>query len=147
MPSALEKAEIGSFLETVARHQLHGSGHCLARKLSLPIAFLLPEQTFVFNDHDNLARRFDSLQTCLQISGVSKVEPRNLRILDASKRRAFVSLDWHYLDTNGETLRSSQVQYVLKREDDGSDLQIEMADYATLAYPQYMQPPAIVGRA
>lgn len=151
MPSALGKAEIVTFLTTLAGLQFSVSGAVIARCMAIPIAYFLPDRTLVFTDRSKLAQRLDANQTYLQICGVTAVAPCDLHVHDASAERAFVSLTWAYQNAEGDALRHARVQYVLCRArhdpETGADLRIEMVDYTSIAYAHFMRPPLYAGHA
>ena len=123
----------------------------MATHLRFPIPYYLPDRLLVFSSPENIAKRFDAHRAYLQVCRVTTIEARDLRLIDATPDRALVWLEWHYLSATNETLRRSEVQYVLCRDADPAatqgDLKIEMVDYDVVAFPQFMQSEFRGGRA
>lgn len=147
MRPPLSKDDIATFLADFGSLQLSGTGADMAAYLSMPIAYYLPDKVLVFTEPDRIAERFDSHRTYLQVCRVTHIEARALEVLDATSERALIQFEWHYLSAEGATLRRSQVQYVLCRASTPFGFRIELVDYSTIAFPQFMQHPYTSGRA
>ncbi len=147
MRPPLGRDEIKTFLADLAHLQIHGSGRDMVRRMALPLAYYLPDRVLVFSSPDKLADRFDAHSAYLYVCRVTRIEARNLSILDATPNRALVQLDWHYLSCTGDTLRSARVQYVIGRAPIGGGLRLELVDYNTVAFQHFMQRPFTGGRA
>jgi hypothetical protein len=147
MRSPLGRDEIEAFLATLAHLQLDGCGTDMVKLIRLPVAYYLPDRVLVFTKPEKLAERFEAHRAYLTVCRVIRIEARALRILDATPDRALVQLEWHYLSGSGATLRRSRVQYVLARTAAETSLFIELVDYSTVAFPQFMQHPFTGGRA
>lgn len=147
MSPPLTKADIATFLAKFGDLQLNATGADMAACLAMPIAYYLPEKVLIFTEPEKIAERFDTHRTYLQVCRVTQIEIRRLRILDATSERAFAQFEWHYLSAEGKVLRRSEVHYALCRADTPLGLQIELVDYATIAFPQFMQHHSMGGRA
>lgn len=147
MISPLGREDIETFLAEFAHLQLHGCGDEMVKRIALPVAYYLPDRVLVFSKPQKLAERFDAHRAYLTVCRVTRIEARGVTILDATPSRALVQLEWHYLSDAGATLRRSHVQYVLSRPATRAALTIELVDYSTVAFPQFMQHPFTGGRA
>lgn len=147
MRPVLSRGDIAAFLARFANMQLHQNGAAMAACLQLPIAYYLPDRVLVFSSRDKIAERFDAHQAYLKVCRVTRIEARHLDVLDATTDRALVRFEWHYLSETNVTLRRSEVQYVLCRPPGQRDLMLEMVDYNTVAFPQFMHTEFRGGRA
>lgn len=138
----MKRSEIILFLTTLAEAQLRCGGAGLAKYFQFPIAYYLPERVLVFSRPDVLKARFIAHEAYLKSVGVHRIQPRQVTVLDGTDMRAMIALEWHYLNADGEILRQSQVRYVLCRNEEVGDLQIELVDYSVTAYPEYMEQPS-----
>lgn len=147
MRPVLGKDDVAAFLARLADLQMHHSGAEMAEHLLVPIAYYLPDRIVIFSTREKIAARLDAHRAHLYASRVRRIEARGLDLRDATPDRALVRFEWHYLCARGETLRSAQVQYVLCRPGGGPDLKLEMVDYNTIGFAQFMQVEFPGGRA
>lgn len=111
--------QLSSLLDGFIDSLLDGDHPPAVARYDLPITFIRPNETLVFEDRESFLRTLENLWSHYRRAGTVGLRRKLLHRRDYGPDLVVADIQWTFVDRNGEDIRTIFSTYVLRRTDDG----------------------------